>query len=566
MFALLALMLGYNPSFANQLTDNQFVRVGSLNYPSLFAAYSSSSNGSVIQALAIRFEESLVLDRAINIVLKGGYDSAFNSNIGRRTVLKGPLFIVSGKLIADKITIGPSDDITNNQFLLPTPTVGTNVIGDTQAVIPSSGGSLELANVAKVEIPAGGGTSDQFISITSTSDPNTAEAFDLISFVHELSARQPYEVRINFGKTSQPLTPVHVAISLPDSSVGELPSGATVLGYKQIDIEYDITGFDLIDTAIYDSYTKTVQFDLAPDDFSSNNSSDGTLEAVVIIGYADTGQTARALTALSAITVHTTVGFASPLAKILERADYNPIYGYFGAPRDMSTKPRPHRGFDIRTTNGDAILAGHDGEAIPLTQCKKVNGTNKCELDATGNVTMRGWGKYVVLKSKDDKSATLYAHLSKNATRRNVVQGDIIGEAGVTGNPTPANPHLHFEFIPSYHGNGYEVSGRVDPLPYIQITNLFGLTSDSDFAQYFTLKQIDLNTGSSANIFSNDLTNYYLQPGFRVVKVVGSRVYFSGTMISGMNINNVLFYVDTMTGQSNMAAPVTIENLNYLAL
>jgi murein DD-endopeptidase MepM/ murein hydrolase activator NlpD len=70
---------------------------------------------------------------------------------------------------------------------------------------------------------------------------------------------------------------------------------------------------------------------------------------------------------------------------------------------------------------------------------------------ATGDVVVAraggwngGYGSYVVI-SHDNGSQTLYAHMSKVAAYdgEHVVQGQVIGYVGETGNAT--GPHVHFE-------------------------------------------------------------------------------------------------------------------------
>ncbi len=72
-------------------------------YPSLHDAYAAAAGGSVIQAEAINFIESLALNRAIAFTLQGGFDSAFSTRAGN-TTLQG-LTIQSGSVTIDGVTI-----------------------------------------------------------------------------------------------------------------------------------------------------------------------------------------------------------------------------------------------------------------------------------------------------------------------------------------------------------------------------------------------------------------------------------------------------------------------------
>lgn len=88
-----------------------------------------------------------------------------------------------------------------------------------------------------------------------------------------------------------------------------------------------------------------------------------------------------------------------------------------------------HTGIDYGCPEGTPILASSDGTVM----------TAKTDMSPNG-----GYGKYIVIQHKDGKS-TLYGHLSRFVAiaGQNVVQSEIIGYSGNTGNST--GPHLHFE-------------------------------------------------------------------------------------------------------------------------
>ena len=100
-----------------------------------------------------------------------------------------------------------------------------------------------------------------------------------------------------------------------------------------------------------------------------------------------------------------------------------------------------HRGVDIGAPMGSNIYASADGI-----------------------VTISGWGRgfgnYIVIRHNINGTtySTLYAHNSSNSVRVGdaVIQGQVIGLVGSTGNST--GPHIHFEI----HRNGV----HVDPMIY----------------------------------------------------------------------------------------------------
>jgi murein DD-endopeptidase MepM/ murein hydrolase activator NlpD len=83
---------------------------------------------------------------------------------------------------------------------------------------------------------------------------------------------------------------------------------------------------------------------------------------------------------------------------------------------------------DLAAPTGTPILAAADGEVIVARE----GGWNG------------GYGSYVVI-THDNGSQTLYAHMSKVAAYdgEDVVQGQVIGYVGMTGDTT--GPHVHFE-------------------------------------------------------------------------------------------------------------------------
>lgn len=109
-----------------------------------------------------------------------------------------------------------------------------------------------------------------------------------------------------------------------------------------------------------------------------------------------------------------------------------------------------HTGVDINiNVTGKSIVAVKDGTVVISTALRNSNGT------------YRSYGEYVVIDHHDG-TMTLYGHMYPNSRTvsvgENVVQGQVIGQVGTTGNST--GNHLHFEV---------RINGRcVNPLPYLQ--------------------------------------------------------------------------------------------------
>lgn len=109
-----------------------------------------------------------------------------------------------------------------------------------------------------------------------------------------------------------------------------------------------------------------------------------------------------------------------------------------------------HTGVDINiNVTGKKVVAVKDGTVVTSTALKRSDGSYK------------SYGEYIVIDHHDG-TMTLYAHMYPNSRQVSVgdtvVQGQIIGTVGTTGNST--GNHLHFEV---------RINGKcVNPLPYLQ--------------------------------------------------------------------------------------------------
>jgi YD repeat-containing protein len=86
----------------NNDPPNPPIKIGQTGYTTLQDAYNAIGDGSTIKCQAIRFIESLTVNRNITVTLEGGYDSGFTSNTGGQTSIKGMITTTSG---GGKITI-----------------------------------------------------------------------------------------------------------------------------------------------------------------------------------------------------------------------------------------------------------------------------------------------------------------------------------------------------------------------------------------------------------------------------------------------------------------------------
>ncbi len=109
-----------------------------------------------------------------------------------------------------------------------------------------------------------------------------------------------------------------------------------------------------------------------------------------------------------------------------------------------------HTGVDINiNVKGKSVVAAKAGTVVTSTALRRSDGS------------YRSYGEYVVIDHHDG-TMTLYAHMSPNSRTVSkgdtVVQGQVLGIVGTTGNSTGL--HLHFEV---------RINGKcVNPLPYLQ--------------------------------------------------------------------------------------------------
>ncbi len=360
---------------------------------------------------------------------------------------------------------------TNATTLLPpTPTLGTAASGNITSVITGTSETITLANIATINVSAGSLLTGQQVTVSATSNQATALVFDHATFIFDVVARQPYEIRINLGTSASPTIPLKLTVNLPISFTSALPADAIIVAFGQTDIDDNINGFDAI-FSTFDSALHTLSLDLSPDFFSQNNSGNGTYEAVIIIGYINDIRTMKSPAKLApwyAKALHYPVGpldvwLNSPITTKRTVASYNGacstgrlnVDGHYGEPRPHNSVGY-HRGVDFKTTDGEGIIAAADG-------------TIKWRR-------LEGYGDTAIITHVDG-SKTLYAHLLSQGTMTQVKKGGKFAEAGISDNERCGgqNPHLHFEWIP-FPVNALNVSGRIDPLPHIQ--NLSNIIHD----------------------------------------------------------------------------------------
>ena len=115
--------------------------------------------------------------------------------------------------------------------------------------------------------------------------------------------------------------------------------------------------------------------------------------------------------------------------------------------------PKPHQGWDLEALVGTHVFAIADG-TIAWTQPVTPNGD---------------YGNQILLKYTGSSGVTryaFYAHLSSYTVKadQTVVDGELIGATGQTGNAANTTPHLHIEIRDTdSQSPGLGLAHRIDP-------------------------------------------------------------------------------------------------------
>ena len=99
-----AVILSGNGNVVATFSPNNRVQTNGIVYDTLLKALNIVQNNPVILASDFHFPENMTLDQNRVVTLKGGYNWAFDSQIGV-TYTKGPLLVKSGSLVVDRLVV-----------------------------------------------------------------------------------------------------------------------------------------------------------------------------------------------------------------------------------------------------------------------------------------------------------------------------------------------------------------------------------------------------------------------------------------------------------------------------
>lgn len=352
-----------------------------------------------------------------------------------------------------------------------------NANGTVTTLITPQGGSVDLPGIGSIVFPAGVFATNQLVTLSVTTSPETAQLFEESVSIFRVSQRLSYEIRVTTGNV-RPLLPVQLTINAPDAFLSSVPPASDIHLFAQIwqdGGEELLDNFELLD-AEFDPVAKTVATTFPKEAFTNMRRLDGIFESIFTLGSTP-----------GAVTTAPTKAIAEFPADLLPfNPDDRPLEDFFaplirtaastgcqgsslGSPLDIALNERrafnpagethpitgataPHYGTDLRAANGDTVRAMADG-TIMETGFQFNPKTNT------------GWGYYIILRHADG-SATRYAHLSQGTLLSKdtvVTKGDQIAQADSSGGATA--PHLHVEYAPN--GQIHDNASKVDPFPCI---------------------------------------------------------------------------------------------------
>jgi murein DD-endopeptidase MepM/ murein hydrolase activator NlpD len=313
--------------------------------------------------------------------------------------------------------------------------------GGNVTTISPDGGTATLSGVTTLTFPAGAFTAPQPVTVSSTTDAQTAATFDESTAIYDPGQRMAYEVRINTG-TVGPALPVQAAIIVPGSL--SVPAGQNLEAFAQIWEKGDLDALDQFELlpSTFGGTIATVTVSLPPAAFTDQRRADHTFEAIVTLAPTP-GSPGHALLGAPPQGV---APAGCPVPSIQPPLDAVSITSPFDMNRRVVVNGvtyTGHWGTDLAAVTGTRILAAGDATVKQAVQSQSFG--NTVVLDMPGHGAVR------------------YAHLDFYgvATGDHVLAGQEIGATDNTGLST--GPHLHFEMAPN--GNIASNKSKIDPAP-----------------------------------------------------------------------------------------------------
>lgn len=372
-------------------------------------------------------------------------------------------------------------------------------------MIGQSGGSATLEGYATITFPQGslGGNTNVVVQATSTAE--TATDWSVTSPIFSANVRAPYEVRVNVGNV-QPSMDVSCTFALRPEFLASLVSNSEVQVFAQI---YDNGGkanaagiYSLLDSfelfpSVVDLSKKTVSVTLPRSMFTNARTSDGTFEAVIVVGATPT-KPSTSVSSKNATGQSPSLPRSPPPLQGFSGVQDTPNYKTFVLPGKQAIPAAAGQcdGASLgpaleganEVTSGFDPSASHYGTDYLATTGSRVNAMADGVIEKVGfderplprpdprsGKLVKGWGRYVVVRHTDG-SKTLYAHLESDGVAvsagQSVSKGQQIANSDNSGGSS--GPHLHVEYAPN--GQIYDKASKVDPNACVGSTLSSGIT------------------------------------------------------------------------------------------
>jgi murein DD-endopeptidase MepM/ murein hydrolase activator NlpD len=401
------------------------------------------------------------------------------------------------------------------------------------ASVGAGGGAVDLANVARIEFPAGFFATDRIVRVTQVEDAAAMAQFTEFEGLFRVGMKTNYQVRVLAGETFPLSGTASVVLTLPADFV--IPAGQRPQLFAQV---FEDVGMSVLDNfqllpSSYDPTTRTLTASLSVWAFTRVRRSDGQYEALFMIGSTPTGGVS-----LSA--------FQGGASALFRQQPGDPALcqaGFIGSP--VGGNPDPSNlvtsPYGVRTHPITGAQTMHWGTDFGIATGTQVTSAANGVVERVQNGTT-GFGVYVIVRHTDG-SASLYAHLQAANVVLNqaVTRGQQIATSNNTGSST--GPHLHFEYVPN--GAIIQSQGRIDPFPCVQPQTVQGgLTvrdngnlADDAFSVYLD----GILVGTTAIGASNNFALNNLIPGAHSLRITGVVVPDNVGTYEVILANNITF-------------------------
>ncbi len=202
---------------------------------------------------------------------------------------KFPLLDKARQLKTAELTIGRSDgtwEIMSEHRVPPAPMIdkAPPEVAVSSRITPA-GGKVVLGGYVSAIFKAGAFDVPTNVTLRSTNDKDTAEAYDVSSWLVTAGPRLPYELRVRAG-TIQPRKPVTLRLTVPSAFLERLAPGYTPYVSIRID-QGDMDHFEAFGTTFSEKASEAM-VEIPPWAFTDSRPfSEGSFEAVLILGTVD---------------------------------------------------------------------------------------------------------------------------------------------------------------------------------------------------------------------------------------------------------------------------------------